>query len=282
MERRLISVPDLSQGQPVIRSQTLSTGDQFNAYQAIPLIAKGQIKGVFEVFHRKTFHPDVDWLEFLEALASQAAISIDNIELFESLQRSNQELRLSYDATIEGWSYALDLRDRETEGHTRRVAEMTILLARRIGIGEEELIHIRRGALLHDIGKMGIPDYILLKTNALTEEEWKIMHLHPLYAHEMLSSVNYLRKALEIPYCHHEYWNGDGYPRGLKGELIPLKARVFALADVYDALKSDRPYRKAWSEKKVMVYIQKMSGKQFDPTLVEEFFHLLDSVKGVK
>ncbi len=129
---------------------------------------------------------------------------------------------------------------------------------------------------------MGIPDYILLKTNALTEEEWKIRHLHPLYAHEMLSSVNYLRKALEIPYCHHEYWNGDGYPLGLKGEQIPLKAWVFSLSDVYDALKSDRPYRKAWSEKKVMVYIQKMSGKQFDPTLVEEFFHLLDSVKGVK
>ncbi len=128
----------------MIRSQTLSPGDQFNAYQAIPLIAKGQIIGVFKVFHRKTFHPDVDWLEFLEALASQAAISIDNIELFESLQRSNQELRLPYDATTEGWSYALDLRDPETEGHTRWVAEMTILLARRIGIGEEELIHIRR------------------------------------------------------------------------------------------------------------------------------------------
>lgn len=282
LERRLISIPDLTQAQHIARSQTLSTGDLFSAYHAIPLVAKGQIKGVFEIFHRRPFHPDKDWLEFLEALASQAAISIDNIELFENLQRSNQELRLSYDATIEGWSYALDLRDRETEGHTRRVVETTMLLARRIGIGEDELIHIRRGALLHDIGKMGIPDYILLKPEPLTEEEWKIMRLHPVYAHDMLSSVNYLRKAMEIPYCHHEFWNGNGYPRGLKGEQIPLKARLFALADVWDALKSDRPYRTAWPENKVIDYVHKMSGQQFDPTLVEEFFRALESIEAVK
>ncbi len=281
LERRLINISDLSLTKEVAHSQTLTTGDQFNAYHAIPLIAKGQIKGVFEIFHRKPFYPDKEWLEFLEALGSQAAISIDNIELFESLQRSNQELRLSYDATIEGWSYALDLRDHETEGHTRRVVETTMLLARRVGIDEEELIHIRRGALLHDIGKMGIPDYILLKPEALTEDEWKIMRLHPVYAHQMLSSVNYLRKAMEIPYCHHEYWNGNGYPRGLKEDQIPLKARIFALADVWDALKSDRPYRDAWPESKIIKYIRKMTGVQFDPALVNEFINSLDSISAV-
>jgi HD-GYP domain-containing protein (c-di-GMP phosphodiesterase class II) len=237
------------------------------------------VKGVFEVFHRRQFHPDRGWIDFLEALASQAAISIDNIELFEELQRSNQELRLSYDATIEGWSYALDLRDRETEGHTRRLVEMTIQLGRRVDIIEEELIHIRRGALLHDIGKMGIPDNILFKPGALSEEEWQVMRMHPVYAYDMLSSVSYLRKALEIPYCHHEFWNGEGYPRGLRGEDIPIKARIFSLADVWDALNSDRPYRPAWPRPKVIDYMKDMAGVQFDPTLVPEFIDLVESVE---
>jgi len=279
LERHLISIPDLSKAEHYTRSATLGTGDLFSAYHAIPLIAKGVVKGVFEVFHRRQFHPDRGWIDFLEALASQAAISIDNIELFEELQRSNQELRLSYDATIEGWSYALDLRDRETEGHTRRLVEMTIQLGRRVDIIEEELIHIRRGALLHDIGKMGIPDNILFKPGALSEEEWQVMRMHPVYAYDMLSSVSYLRKALEIPYCHHEFWNGEGYPRGLRGEDIPIKARIFSLADVWDALNSDRPYRPAWPRPKVIDYMKDMAGVQFDPTLVPEFIDLVESVE---
>jgi response regulator RpfG family c-di-GMP phosphodiesterase len=282
LERRLISMPDLNQADHFTRSATLGTGDLFSAYHAVPLIAKGVVKGVFEVFHRRRFHPDRGWLDFLEALASQAAISIDNIELFDELQRSNQELRLSYDATIEGWSYALDLRDRETEGHTRRLVEMTIQMGRRVEINEDELIHIRRGALLHDIGKMGVPDSILFKPGALSEEEWQVMRKHPVYAYEMLSSVSYLRKALEIPYCHHEYWNGEGYPRGLRGEDIPFKARIFALADVWDALNSDRPYRPAWPKAKVVGYMKDMAGVQFDPTLVPEFFDLVESVEAGK
>jgi response regulator RpfG family c-di-GMP phosphodiesterase len=279
LERHLISIPDLSKVDHLTRSATLGTGDLFSAYHAIPLIAKGVVKGVFEVFHRRRFHPDRGWLDFLEALASQAAISIDNIELFEELQRSNQELRLSYDATIEGWSYALDLRDRETEGHTRRLVEMTIQLGRRVEINEDELIHIRRGALLHDIGKMGVPDNILFKPGSLSDEEWQVMRMHPVYAYEMLSSVSYLRKALEIPYCHHEFWNGEGYPRGLRGEDIPIKARIFSLADVWDALNSDRPYRPAWPKSKVIGYMKDMAGVQFDPTLVPEFFNLIESIE---
>ena len=282
LERHLISIPDLSKTECLTRSATLGTGDLFSAYHAIPLIAKGVVKGVFEVYHRRRFYPDRGWLEFLEALASQAAISIDNIELFEELQRSNQELRLSYDATIEGWSYALDLRDRETEGHTRRLVEMTIQLGRRMEIHEDELIHIRRGALLHDIGKMGVPDSILFKPGALSEEEWQIMRKHPVYAYDMLSSVSYLRKALEIPYCHHEYWNGEGYPRGLRGEDIPIKARIFCLADVWDALNSDRPYRLAWPKSKVIGYMKDMAGVQFDPALVPEFINLVETVEAGK
>jgi HD-GYP domain-containing protein (c-di-GMP phosphodiesterase class II) len=156
---------------------------------------------------------------------------------------------------------------------------MTIQLARQVGIAEEELVHVRRGALLHDIGKMGIPDYILHKPNALTAEEWEIMRRHPVYAYEMLSSVNYLRPALDIPYCHHEYWNGTGYPRGLKGEQIPFKARIFALVDVWEALNSDRPYRSAWPAQKARDYIQEMSGQQFEPALVKEFFLMLERIK---
>ncbi len=188
------------------------------------------------------------------------------------------ELVEAYDATIEGWSRALELRDEETEGHTLRVAEMTLKLAAAMGIGEEELVHIRRGALLHDIGKIGIPDEILLKPGKLNDEEWEIMKQHPVFAYNMLSRITYLESALNIPYCHHEKWDGSGYPQGLKGEQIPLAARIFAIIDVWDALRSDRPYRKAWPEDKVQNYIRSMSGSHFDPSVVEAFFKIVDSL----
>ena len=171
-------------------------------------------------------------------------MAIDNLSLFDHLQRSNAALALAYDATLEGWSRALDLRDKETEGHTQRVTEITERLASMLNIDDATIIHLRRGALLHDIGKMGIPDSILLKPETLTEEEWAIMRKHPQYAYEMLSMIDYLRPALDIPYCHHERWDGKGYPRGLKGEEIPLAARIFSVVDVWDALTSNRPYRK--------------------------------------
>jgi PAS domain S-box-containing protein len=248
----------------------------FVSYLGAPLIAKGQVKGVLELFTRTPFQPEQEHLDVLKTLALQAAIAIDNATLFEGLQQSNIDLRLAYDSTIEGWSRAMDLRDKETEGHTQRVTEMTLRLARAFGVSDEQLVHIQRGALLHDIGKMGIPDSILLKPEALTDEEWAIMRQHPVYAYELLSPIAYLRPALDIPYCHHEKWDGSGYPRGLKGEQIPLAARLFAIVDVWDALRSDRPYRKAWSEARVREYLRASAGTHFDPQVVELFLRILD------
>ena len=247
----------------------------FVAYAGVPLIAKGQIKGVLEVYHRSAHRPDPEWLKLLDTLAGQAAIAIDNTQLFDNLQQSNIELALAYDATIAGWSRAMDLRDKETEGHTQRVTELTLKLARAMRISEPELAQIRRGALLHDIGKMGVPDNILLKADQLTSEEWEKMRQHPVWAYEMLSSIRYLQPALDIPYCHHEKWDGSGYPRGLKGEQIPIAARIFAVADVWDAITSDRPYRTGWSEENALKYIEEQSGRYFDPKVVQEFFRLI-------
>jgi HD-GYP domain-containing protein (c-di-GMP phosphodiesterase class II) len=210
----------------------------------------------------------------METLAGQAAIAIDNASMFNDLQLSNVELQLAYDSTLEGWSKALDLRDRETEGHTQRVAESVITLARAMSIPEWDLVHIRRGALLHDIGKMGVPDSILLKPGSLSDEEWGVMKKHPVFAYELLSPIPYLQPALDIPYCHHEKWDGSGYPRGIKGEQIPIAARVFAVVDVWDALISNRPYRAAWPAAKVRDHIAQGSGSHFDPRVVEIFLNM--------
>ncbi len=196
-----------------------------------------------------------------------------------SLGQRERDLLQAYDTTIEGWSHALDLRDKETEGHTQRVTEMALKLARAAGITETELVHVRRGALLHDIGKMGVPDHILLKPDKLTDEEWVAMRKHPTFAFELLSPIAYLRPALDIPHCHHEKWDGSGYPRGLKGEQIPLAARLFAIIDVWDALRSDRPYRQGWSKEKVIEHIKSLSGTHFDPKAVELFFNMMNEEK---
>lgn len=232
--------------------------------------------GVLEIFNRSPIKENEDWEEFLDVLAGQIAIGIDNVRLFQNLEESNIKLVNAYEETIESWAYVLDLRDKETEGHSRRVADLTIEIAKEIGIQKEELIHIRRGALLHDIGKIVIPDSILLKPEKLTEEEWEIMKKHPVYAYQILSRIEYLRPAIDVPYCHHEKWDGSGYPRGLKGEEIPLSARIFAVADVFDALTSNRPYRKAWSRESALEYIKKESGKHFDPKIVEIFLKAVE------
>ena len=226
---------------------------------------------MLEVYQRSPHYPNEEWLDFFNTLAGQAAIAIDNVQMFEQLQRSTDELELAYDATIEGWSHALDLRDKETEGHTQRVTELTVKLARRFGISEKDLVQVRWGALLHDIGKMGVPDGILLKPGPLTDEEWVVMKKHPGLAFELLKPIGYLQLALDIPYCHHEKWDGTGYPRGLKGEQIPLAARIFAVVDVWDALTSDRVYRLAWSKEKARQHIQDAAGTHFDPRVVETF-----------
>lgn len=274
LTRKKMFVPDLRQcSGNFIRSHRL--GDEgFVSYMAIPLIAKGRVMGVLEFFRRDALDPTREWNGFLEALAGQTAIAIDNAEIYGDLEIANTSLRFAYDQTLEGWAHALDIRDEETEGHSRRVTEMTVKLARLSDIPPDEFVHIRRGALLHDIGKLGIPDAILLKPGALTPEEWVIMKKHPVYAFEWLSPIRYLKPALDIPYCHHEKWDGTGYPRGLKGEVIPLAARLFAIVDVWDALNSDRPYRKAWPKEKVMEHIRSLSGTHFDPAAVELFFKL--------
>jgi PAS domain S-box-containing protein len=274
-ERRAIHVENL-ENKPDGRLLTrLGATENFVCYFGLPLIVKGKVKGVLEVFHRAPLQPYPEWLDFLNTLAGQAAIAIEDAQLFENLERSNRELSQAYDATIEGWSRALDLRDKETEGHTQRVTEMMLNLARAFGLPEKQLLHIRWGALLHDIGKMGVPDNILLKSGELTEEEWARMRRHPQYAYDLLKPISFLAPALDIPYCHHEKWDGTGYPRGLKGEEIPLAARLFAVVDVWDALRSDRPYRKAWTAEESREYIREQAGSYFDSTVVEHFLELI-------
>ncbi len=275
LEKRPILIPDFMAAKNRDGESPTIAGEKFASYFAVPLIAKGQVKGVLEVFQRKMIDPNKDWIDFLEALAGQAAIAVDNATLFNELQRTNIELARAYEATLEGWSKALELRDRETQGHTRRVTDMTVRLAIMMNVPEDMLIHIRRGALLHDIGKMGIPDSILLKPGPLTQGEWDVMHQHPIHALNLLASIGNLGAAMEIPYSHHEKWDGTGYPQGLKGEQIPLAARIFAVVDVWDALRSDRPYRNAWPDERVIEYIHSESGRHFDPRVVESFLKLI-------
>jgi len=264
-ERRIVHIPDLVEEHDSFLRGILLAGEKFVSYHGVPLIAKGEVVGVLEVFHRTRLERDGEWLDFLKALAAQAGIAIDNVTLFESLQLTNRELAQAYDATIEGWSRALELRDNETEGHSQRVADLTVRLARLFGLSEAELVQVRWGALLHDIGKMGIPDGILLKSDSLSEAEWVVMKKHTVYAYELLSPIRYLRSALDIPCAHHEKWDGSGYPLGLKGEQIPLVARIFAVVDVWDALRTDRVYRNSWSVEKVREHLRSLAGTHFDP-----------------
>lgn len=279
LERRLLLIENLDSEETSFEFSPQLKKEGFKSYYVMPLIAKGQVKGVIELYQRRAFKPDEEWFDFLETLAGQIAIAIDNAELFSGIQKAHQNLALAYDDTLEGWARALEYRDMETEGHSRRVTEIAIQLGRALGMRSQDLLHLRRGALLHDIGKMAIPDHILRKPGSLTEEEWDIMHQHPVYAFEMLKSIDYLHPALDIPYYHHEKWDGSGYPNNLKEEQIPLAARIFAVVDVYDALTSDRPYRDAWPEEKALDYIQEKSGKHFDPEVVEAFFQLLKSTR---
>jgi HD-GYP domain-containing protein (c-di-GMP phosphodiesterase class II) len=276
-ERRLIHVPDLDVNRMDFVRSPLFTGENFVSYYGVPLVAKGRVLGVLEIFQRSPLNADVDWLNFLKTISGQAAIAIDNAIMFKELQISNIELNLAYDVTIEGLSRALDLRDKETEEHTRRVTEITLKLGSALGVAETEMVHLRRGSILHDIGKVAIPDQILFKRGPLLEEEWMIMRRHPDIAVELLSPVTYLTPALDIPHWHHEKWDGTGYPDGLAKEHIPFSARLFAFADVYDALTSDRPYRPAWGRQDAIQYIESQSGQHFDPNIMPVFMGLVQT-----
>ena len=275
LDRMVVAIEDLNSSKAGARAEFFAR-EHIVSLACAPLISRGQVVGVLEVFARKKKPIDQDLVALLEALAYQAAIAVENARLFANLQKATSEVSSAYDATIEGWSRAMDFRDRETEGHTLRVTGLTVEVARRLGLPEKDIVHVRRGALLHDMGKLAVPDSILLKPGKLTEEEWEVMRQHPSYAYEMLSHIAYLRPALDIPHCHHERWDGTGYPRGLKGEEIPLAARIFAVADVWDALTNDRPYRPAWSQEQALAYIKEQAGRQFDPQVVQAFLKVLE------
>ncbi|MEW6402978.1 MAG: GAF domain-containing protein [Chloroflexota bacterium] len=279
LERRMLSLPDISSVQPGDFKGFLKK-EGFVSCHIAPMIAKGQMRGVLEIYSRERNTFDNESFEFMEGLATQAAIAVDNAQLFKDLQHTNFELTLAYDATIEGWSHALDQRMNEEEGHSKRLADWTVHLARAAGIEERVIGHMRRGAMLHDVGNMVVPDTILQKSSTLTEEELGIVRQHPEAAHKMMANVNFLHAALDIPYCHHERWDGTGYPRGLAGDQIPLAARIFAIVDVWDALTSKRPHRPAWPRKEALAYLSSQSGKSFDPGLVELFLQIVDKIDG--
>ncbi len=275
LEQRTVHVPDLRVDGRFGATVDPQAQAGFVSYWAVPMLTKGQLQGVIELYPRQPLVPDTAWFEFLETFADQGAIAVESAQLFRSLERSNVELQLAYDRTIEGWANALDLKDEETAGHSKRVTQLTIRLAQRIGMDAKDIVHAQRGALLHDIGKMGIPDSILLKRGPLTQEERDEIERHPVYAMELLSPIEFLRPAIDIPYCHHEKWDGSGYPRGLSGEQIPIAARIFAIVDVFDALTSERPYRPAWDRERTLAHIEEQSGSHFDPRLVRAFMEMI-------
>ncbi len=235
---------------------------------AVPMRVFGRPIGVFEL---QAYEPDQfaeDQVTALSLAANLAAVATRNVQLIEQQAQA-------YETTIEGWARALDLKDHETEGHSRRVTDLTVELARRLGVPEEEIVHVRRGALLHDIGKMGVPDAILLKPGALTDDEMAVIRSHTTHARDLLAPIPFLREALSIPVHHHERWDGSGYPDGLAGTDIPRSARIFAVVDVYDALTSDRPYRAAWTPERALRHVRDGAGSHFDPEVVRAFGALI-------
>jgi PAS domain S-box-containing protein len=251
----------------------------FNSFQScavLPLVIDQRTKGLLLVFSSVQMEFDNGWCDFLQSLAFQITLTLERYELFTSMEVANEKLIGAYEATLEGWSRALELREREIAGHSQRVVDMALSLAQAYELDEDEIQHIRRGALLHDIGKMGIPDSILLKPGPLDQGEWDLMRQHPLYSYHLLSGIPYLTPALDIPYYHHEKWDGSGYPLGLRGEEIPLSARLFAIVDVWDALINDRPYRKAWPMERIRDYLVEEKGRHFDPQVVDVFLNIVD------
>jgi PAS domain S-box-containing protein len=274
LTRQVMTSEDPEFRSSLLRSNLLFD-ERFVSYVGCPLEAKGSIKGVLEIFNRSPLDFNPGFMDFLKTIAGQAAIALDNAELYENQQKANLELELAYEKTLEGWAGLMDLWDEETEGHSQRVADLTVILARKLNMDDNAVRYLRWGALLHDLGKYAIPQAIVTKPGPLSGEEWEIMRRHPAHALEKLYPIEHLRLAIDIPYCHHEKWDGSGYPRGLRGTQIPLAARIFAVVDVYDALRSDRPYRKAWNKQQALQHIQDSAGSHFDPQVVDAFMQAI-------
>jgi PAS domain S-box-containing protein len=247
----------------------------FRSYAVVPLNSKGQVLGVLEVFGTQAMELDLEWMDFFQVLAGLAALSLDTATLLDTVQRTNLELAMAYDVTLEGWSRSIDLRYDKVPGHTTRVVDLTLQLAQALAVSDDEMVHIRRGAFLHDVGTIMVPEEVLLKPGKLSAEEEKILHAYPTYSYEMLRTIDFLRPALDIPYCHHEKWDGSGFPRGLKGIQIPFPARIFSVVEAWDSLTHNRPYRQAWPRKKALRYIAEQSGQHFDPEVVQAFLRIV-------
>jgi HD-GYP domain-containing protein (c-di-GMP phosphodiesterase class II) len=249
----------------------------YNVVGCVPIIALHHPIGTLWVGRKGSSSITIEEMNLLIALGEMVGNTVQRMKLYTQTVVQAEEITEAYDKTLEGWAKALELRDKETEGHSRRVSELTQQLALKVGIPAPQMPHIHRGVLLHDIGKMGVPDQVLKKAGPLDYDEWFEMKKHPQYAYDLLSPISYLQPALDIPYCHHERWDGRGYPRGLKGEQIPLAARIFAVVDIYDALSHDRPYRDAWPIRKVLKYLHEQAGKHLDPKIVEIFLQIVEN-----
>ncbi|NLI95214.1 MAG: HD domain-containing protein [Synergistaceae bacterium] len=280
LQRKAVLLADLDNPGEIRVAPFLLNHEGFRAACAAPLLASNRLLGVLEAYRRKRVDDPETWKERIETVARQASSALHRGFLVEELERANLELNLAYDSTIEGWSRALDLKCREPEWHTQRIAELTVRLAGRLGVTGKDLQAIRRGAILHDIGKMGIPDAILTKPGPLTEEKWRIMRLHPVYALHMLQPIGFLKDSIAIPHSHHERWDGQGYPRGLKGEEIPFFARIFSVVDVWVSLTADQPYRRAWTPDRALAYIREGAGRLFDPTVAKAFLEMIEPLNG--
>lgn len=275
---RTIEVENILTVEPGENHLNLFSQEGLQAHVTIPLINQRDLLGILEIFWREAQYADNWKLEILQLIGEAVTYAMEHTTVLEALKRRNDELTSTYTATLEGLTRALELRDLETEGHTRRVSALTVRLAEHMRIPADQRASIQQGALLHDIGKLGIPDAILLKPGSLSPREWKVMQQHPLYAYNILAPILSLRQALDIPLYHHERWNGSGYPYGLKGQQIPLSARLFAVVDVYDALTSDRPYRSAWTRSQAIEYLREQTGQQFDPQVVTHFLELINEI----
>jgi putative nucleotidyltransferase with HDIG domain len=275
-DRRIVSVTDFSGIDPKCLLSKLIENEGFTSQHCMPIILGGKLKGVLETWFRKIFSPGPEWFIIFDAIAHQTGMALDYNALYADLQRAYLDLENSYEATLEGWSAAMDLRDEETEGHSRRVTALSVSLAAKLGLTGQEIAYVRRGAFLHDIGKIGVPDSVLHKPGPLNEEEWVLMKQHSKKGYDLLSRIPYLKESLDIPLYHHEKYNGTGYPEGLSGKTIPLAARLFAIVDVFDALTSDRPYREAWTKTKAIQYLREQKGLHFDPELVDVFIPLIE------